>query len=99
AARRAHAAGDEAAALDSLAHDAARLERGAEGPMREGPPSGEENLTRLNGELAGLFRAVENADERPTDAMTAAAAELEQALATLTARGRELAGRAPADRH
>jgi len=78
-----------AATLDSLDARAAALETGG----GEAGERAEENLTRLNGELADLYGVIEGADAAPTRQAAAAVRELERVLAERLARWRELAGR------
>ena len=65
--------GPLAAVIDSLDARAAALEAG---------PPARENLSRLNGELVGLYGLVEGVDAAPTTQVVAAVGELERALAT-----------------
>ena len=88
--------GPLAAVIDSLDARAAALESGppASAPPAPAPagappsPPGRtatparENLSRLNGELVGLYGLVEGADAAPTTQAVAAVGELERALAT-----------------
>jgi len=69
-----------------------------EGSAREfgGPGSGgggDENLSRLNGELSTVFEVIEGADATPTIHATAAVAELQKVLAEQVARWRDLKGK------
>ncbi|HEY8831458.1 MAG TPA: hypothetical protein VIM21_03020 [Gemmatimonadaceae bacterium] len=59
--------------------------------IESGPRSGAaENLVRLNGELAGILDNVEGADMDPTSQTIAAAATLEQSLASVLAQWSEI---------
>jgi hypothetical protein len=62
----------------SLDQKAAALEGTGGGGRRGG---GNENLTRLNGELAGLLAVLNSADAAPTSQAVAAVADLSRALA------------------
>ena len=79
---------DSIAALDKKA---ASLEggrsRGFEAMLQSG---GETNLSRLNGELAGVYEVIEGADATPTTQAVAAVAAVQKNLASQLAQWREL---------
>ncbi|MBZ5553437.1 MAG: glycoside hydrolase [Acidobacteriia bacterium] len=79
---------DAIAALDKRA---AALEGGSrefDGPGTGG--EGEDNLTRLNGELGTMFEIIDGADATPTTQAVASVADLQKTLTTLLARWKEL---------
>ena len=65
---------------------------GAGGGRRQRRAVGEENLARLNGQLAGLLGVVEGADVAPTTQASAAVAALEASLARQLGKWKELSG-------
>ncbi|HEX9154052.1 MAG TPA: hypothetical protein VF819_00735, partial [Nitrospira sp.] len=66
-----------------------------EGSSREfngpgGGGDGEDNLTRLNGELGTVYEIIDSADATPTTQAVASVAELQKSLTSLLARWKEL---------
>ena len=80
-------------AITALERKAAALE-GAGGGFRGGgggqAASGESSLSRVSGELLGLMNLVEGADMTPTSQAKAASEQLQQSLAGVLVRWREL---------
>ena len=72
------AASSLAASLGEIDRKAAALEGSAGGFFQ--PNAGPESLSRLSGELSGLYTAIEAADARPTSQQAEAARDLEKAL-------------------
>ncbi|MBZ5538577.1 MAG: glycoside hydrolase, partial [Acidobacteriia bacterium] len=76
------------AALDKKAAALEGGSRESDGPGIGG--GGEDNLTRLNGELGTLFEIIDSADAPPTTQAAASVAELQKTLTSLLARWKEL---------
>ncbi|HLN57481.1 MAG TPA: glycoside hydrolase [Thermoanaerobaculia bacterium] len=79
------AGGPAAGAIAALETKATALE-GSTGGFGFGTRAGADNLSRINGSQETLLEVVENADAKPTAAMTAAAGDVQKALAGLLAR-------------
>jgi photosystem II stability/assembly factor-like uncharacterized protein len=77
-------------AIGALDGKAAALEGGAPVSPFGAGSAGEENLTRLNGELSTVLELVDSADAAPTTQAMKTVAELQQALKSLLARWQDL---------
>jgi photosystem II stability/assembly factor-like uncharacterized protein len=83
------AGGPASGAITALQTKTAALE-GSAGSFGFGARAAAEDLSRLNGSLETLLELVENADAKPTAAMTTAAADVQKALDGLLARWNDI---------